>query len=85
MTNFSLILLLILFPMLALSISVDNIEENCNYTYYPKLNSDVADELHAIKRNYYRYGNELKILADARIKEIKGTTLDINNTDDKST
>ncbi|WP_341808678.1 hypothetical protein [Wolbachia endosymbiont (group E) of Neria commutata] len=81
MTNFSLILLLILFPMLALSVSV---EKNCNYTYYPKLDSSVADELHVIKQNYYRYGNELKILADARIKEIKETTLNINDTDDKS-
>lgn len=81
MTNFLLIWLLILFPMLALSASV---EKNCNYKYYPKLDSSVADELHVIKQNYYRYGNELKILADARIKEIKETSLDVNEANDES-
>ncbi|BAO99904.1 hypothetical protein WCLE_005980 [Wolbachia endosymbiont of Cimex lectularius] len=38
-----------------------------------------ADELCTIKRNYYRYGEKLKMLADERIKEIKETALNIGN------
>lgn len=73
-TRILLTLLLILFPLLASSISI---EENCDYEYYPKLDSSAADELHVIKRNYYRYGKELKILADERIKEITLGTSDV--------
>ncbi len=73
-TRILLTLLLILFPLLASSISI---EENCDYEYYPKLDSSSADELHVIKRNYYRYGKELKILADERIKEITLGTSDV--------
>ncbi|GFR28425.1 uncharacterized protein TNCT_698301 [Trichonephila clavata] len=73
----ALTLLLILFPLLASSISIEDIEENCDYEYYPKLDSSSADELHVIKRNYYRYGKELKILADERIKEITLGTSDV--------
>ncbi|WP_250295710.1 hypothetical protein [Wolbachia endosymbiont of Oedothorax gibbosus] len=69
-TRILLTLLLILFPLLASSISIEGIEENCDYAYYPKLDDDAADELYVIKRNYYRYGEKLKILADERIKEI---------------
>ncbi|MBC6686071.1 hypothetical protein H9I48_02285 [Wolbachia pipientis] len=76
-TRILLTLLLILFPLLASSISIENIEENCDYEYYPKLDSSSADELHVIKRNYYRYGKELKILADERIKEITLGTSDV--------
>ncbi|WP_265033530.1 hypothetical protein [Wolbachia endosymbiont (group A) of Sicus ferrugineus] len=75
-TRILLTLLLILFPLLASSISIEDIEENCDYEYYPKLDSSSADELHVIKRNYYRYGEELKILADERIKEITLGTSD---------
>ncbi|MDE5061202.1 MULTISPECIES: hypothetical protein [Wolbachia] len=76
-TRILLTLLLILFPLLASSISIEDIEENCDYEYYPKLDSSSADELHVIKRNYYRYGKELKILADERIKEITLGTSDV--------
>ncbi|WP_250296578.1 hypothetical protein [Wolbachia endosymbiont of Oedothorax gibbosus] len=73
MKSFLLILLSILFPLLASSISI---EENCDYEYYPKLDDDDAAELYIIKRNYYRYGEKLKILADERIKEITLGTSD---------
>ncbi|WP_353288979.1 hypothetical protein [Wolbachia endosymbiont (group A) of Pogonocherus hispidulus] len=76
-TRILLTLLLILFPLLASSISIEDIEENCDYEYYPKLDTSSADELHVIKRNYYRYGKELKILADERIKEITLGTSDV--------
>lgn len=80
MKNFLLVLILT-FPLLAFSESNAKsfmIERNA---YYPKLDSATADELHTIKRNYYRYGNELKILADERIKKIKETTLDNTSID----
>ncbi|MDR2831727.1 MAG: hypothetical protein LBV62_02325 [Rickettsiales bacterium] len=77
MKNFALILLLVLFPFFASSI---NIERDCDYEYYPKLDHNSADELYAIKQNYYRYGEKLKVLADERIKEIKEATL---KTDDR--
>jgi hypothetical protein len=38
-----------------------------------------ADKLCTIKRNYYRYGEKLKMLADEGIKEIKETALNIGN------
>lgn len=76
MKSFLLILLLVLSPFLASSISIEDIEENCNYEYYPKLDSSSADELYVIKRNYYRYGEKLKILVDERIKEITLGTSD---------
>ncbi|WP_375604220.1 hypothetical protein NOX90_01060 [Wolbachia endosymbiont of Anurida maritima] len=75
-TRILLTLLLILFPLLASSISIEGIEENCDYEYYPKLDDDDAAELYIIKRNYYRYGEKLKILADERIKEITLGTSD---------
>ena len=80
MTNYALILLLIVFPSLALSM---NNKEDFNYTYYPKLDSDSAYELHVIKRHYYRYSNKLKILADTKIKEIKETILNANKINDE--
>ncbi|WP_395463041.1 hypothetical protein [Wolbachia endosymbiont of Cantharis cryptica] len=56
-------------------ISIESVEENCDYEYYPKLDPSAAAELHVIKKNYYRYGEKLKILADKRIKEIKEADL----------
>ncbi|MCA4774481.1 hypothetical protein [Wolbachia endosymbiont of Mansonella perstans] len=79
MKSFALTLLLASLPLSASSISTEGIKENCDYEYYPKLDYSSADELCTIKRNYYRYGERLKMLADERIKEIKETALNIGN------
>ncbi|MGL9682098.1 MAG: hypothetical protein ACR5K2_03960 [Wolbachia sp.] len=79
MKSFILTLLLVSFPFLASFTSTEGIKENCDYEYYPKLDHNSADELCTIKRNYYRYGEKLKMLADEIIKEIKETALNIGN------
>ncbi|WCR58090.1 hypothetical protein [Wolbachia endosymbiont of Ctenocephalides felis wCfeJ] len=78
-TKILLILLLVLFPLLALPIGAGGAKESCDYEYYPKLDHHSADELCTIKRNYYRYGKELKMLADNRIKEIIEIVSSANN------
>ncbi|MBD0391825.1 hypothetical protein IC220_05160 [Wolbachia endosymbiont of Pentalonia nigronervosa] len=76
MMNFLFISLLALLPFLAFPADK---KEDFNHTYYPKLDFDSAYELHTIKRNYYRYGDKLKILADARIEQINSNDTKIND------
>ncbi|OEY86964.1 hypothetical protein BIY23_00470 [Wolbachia pipientis] len=73
------ILLLVFFPFLTFSVenkghvensTVNTVDCKFDYSYYPGMDYNSAYELYTIKHNYHRYSNELKILANKRIKKI---------------
>ncbi len=78
--NLFMLLLLIFSPFLTFcaenkehveNTTTDKVDCKFEHSYYPNIDYDSAYELYIIKRNYHRYGDTLKALANHRIQEIK--------------
>ncbi len=78
--NIFMLLLLIFAPLLTFctenkeaveTFTSDKMDCKFEHSYYPNIDYDSAYELYIIKRNYHRYSNKLKTLANQRIQKIK--------------